>query len=261
MLNVKEKSKRDFQKEKEESLFQFRQAKNVKDFVEENYLIYLLTIPLKCSFALCLSPFYLSLKTARPHNISEPSIKSWLPQKILCGVLTILDVLWMLGMIRRAVPTKPKDPSQHVATIMSVIRQLYKCLIFKKLWANQTEFLSLSNFLLASNVPILPEIKWIPTKVAVNLLMIGYTALGLGYVDWVHDTGSIQNNLLHWWKGKVADGRFNFFLMTEIMPMEESLAQDHKNFADVLIGLCSVAGYIHRSEVFKNFSTQNVIID
>lgn len=80
---------------------------------EENYLTSFVKVPLRISYFLCLSPFHLRLADASiAGNLrKEFKINSWIPQRIVCGILTLLSVLWMVGSVRKSVLKDQKNPA------------------------------------------------------------------------------------------------------------------------------------------------------
>lgn len=211
-----------------------------------------LTLPLSVSYALCLSPFYLQLTpvtTKSGATLECYVVKSWLPQKILCGALTILDFFWIIRFLRKSPPTDYNNPSHHIGMIIVVISEMYKCAMFKALWMNSADFAKLANFILYSELPKLDR-KWVRSKLLVWALIIIYICLGLGYMDWVG--GNIEAgadflaelNLKEWWNGMVEAGRFNYFLFGN--SNTERPDRMYASVTDIFIGISAVFGLLHR---------------
>lgn len=58
-------------------------------------------------------------RLAYPVHLS--SYTTWLPQKIICGTLTILNLIWMLELVRASLPKDQKNPPQHINFLICVI--------------------------------------------------------------------------------------------------------------------------------------------
>lgn len=149
-----------------------------------NFLI----LPLKFSFALCLSPFYLKVHTSTDNGFKRKFVhaKSYFPQKILCAFLTILDFSWMFQYVRTSFPKDSKNPADHINMVIAVISQLFKCVMIKKLWLNQADFIKIGNFILNSDIPIL--LKKYLLRGGNNLiwfLLVMYTIIGISYIEFV----------------------------------------------------------------------------
>lgn len=197
-----------------------------------------LTLPLKFFYALCLSPFYLKLISTPTDNgifRSEFVAKSWLPQKFICAILTILNLFWILRFLRESLPPAANNPSHHIEMLIIIVSSLYKCIMLKKLWTNQADFVNIGNFVLKSDLPILHK-KWLGTKINIIILslMLMYTVLGVGYVNW-------RTNLLNWWNANVGDGRKTFLFESSVK------LSDQDSLGNIALGICSIVGLLHRS--------------
>lgn len=221
------------------------------------HLLKFLAIPLNFSFCLCLSPFY--LKVSRATEISIPnttiSTKSRFPQKVLCGVLTILDLLWMIQFVRLSFPKDPKNPAHHIDFVITVISQVYKCLMFKKLWMNQNDFVKIGNFILTSGIPLF-QTRWLSKggNVLICALLLLYIAIGLMYIKWdggLNDfyirEGVLVAERPRWWSAMIASGKYNLFLANSPSPTS---ATDLPAWVDNFIGLITTAGLLHRLPIY-----------
>lgn len=219
---------------------------------QQNYLIHFLTLPLKFAYLLCLSPFYLTSTKFVAASQGIAPVKfcatTWLPQKLTCGFLTLLDIVWILRFIRKALPTEQKNPSQHIETVIAVISQVYKVVTFYKLWMNQHEFERLANFTSKTDLPLLQSRWWKP-KLCVYLFIILYVLLGLSYMDWVSgkidETSDIAFSIEQWWQMMVTEGKYNFYM---------SGATQYSYFVETVLGTFAAAGLLHRLLINKNFA-------
>lgn len=124
------------------------EEQSAKEQSQTSY-VHFFTIPLKFSYALGISPLYVKpCSDQDSKNISEQfQVATWLPQKTIYGILTLLDLIYMLGIVRGSFPRHHKNPAEHLMFVIEVISHLYKCVTFKILWTNQSEFAELVNFI------------------------------------------------------------------------------------------------------------------
>lgn len=245
--------------------------KKPEDFCVRSRILNLFLPPLKFTFALCLSPFYLRVTTKTCKWETQPTVvaKSWFPQKVICLLLTIFDLFWMIHFVRESLPKDAKNPAHHIEMIINVISQLFKCVMIKKLWLNKNDFVKIANFILNSEIPIL-KTKWFIKggNVFIWILLIIYTTLGISYMDWL--TGDVddtnlevrdQYDLSKWWHTMVANGRYNFFLINSTNLWTPETTQDSRTtWLDVVIGILSTVGLLHRLVLVKPFHLQRYFV-
>lgn len=216
-------------------------------------LLRFLTLPLKFSFCLCLSPFYLKVSKSKENGLPKTTVsaKTMLLQKISCALLTILDLFWMIQFARKSFPDDPKNPSHHINMVSTAISQVFKCVMFKKLWLNQKDFEKIGNFILTSRIPV-SQTKWLSKKGTglICFLLLLYTTLGLVYIDWVGGSTKFLNTetshleeVSHWWGGMIASGKYNFFLTNSTSTAAATVLSP---LVENLIGVLSAAGLFHR---------------
>lgn len=147
-------------------------------------------------YYLLVCPFRLQLQPQDPCNPkSHPHyrIQSWLPQKLGCGVLTILCLSQTLHILFHTIPTNPKDPSMYFSMAYFAIITLYKVVILKLYWLHQVGIARIANFLLdvQNNIPT-PAASIFPLnskgKYIFCILRISNTALTIG--QWFYGNGT-----------------------------------------------------------------------
>lgn len=84
-------------------------------------------MPLKYMFAICLCPFYLKTISTQENGTATKTIKvkSWLPQKLVCAALIILDFSWMIKFVGNSLSLDFRNPAYHIDMMISVRKQLY----------------------------------------------------------------------------------------------------------------------------------------
>lgn len=108
---------------------------------------------------------------------------------------------------------------------------------------NQSDFAKIINLIITSHIPILTEKRWLSIRLVVILSMLGYTIMGLGFIDWI--SGNSQPDITQWWKGKVETGRYNFFLIKQIN-LNATKFRDYSQVENIAIGIGTVLGLVHR---------------
>lgn len=227
-----------------------------EEWAGRQQLLRFLSVPINFSFFLCLSPFYLKVTTTLGNDMPKVTVsaKSWLPQKITCALLTILDLLWMIQFVRKSFPANPKNPSHHINMVTTLISQLFKCVMLKKLWANKKDFAKIANYILTSRIPVLQS-GWLVKfgNVLIYSLLVMYTILGLMYIDWVGGftefsvTEAARPTIgSNWWSGMVASGKHNFFLNNSTSIAAPTMLSP---WMDNFIGVLSTAGLLHRFQI------------
>lgn len=213
---------------------------------ERGYLAYFITIPMKFSYALFISPFYLKLRNYQNTAFEFQEyyeVAMWLPQKILCGIFTLLDFFWMLGMVRDNIPKNERNPGQHVQCLIEVISLLHKCIAMKKFWLNHSKFAECTNFINKSNISVGRPHKWLPPRVLISATMCLYVIMAL-----VRATDEFRGHfnypridLDQWWKNKVDRARRNF-----IMAASTNHTDEYASPENVIFGILGIAGFMHR---------------
>lgn len=212
----------------------------------EEYLTSFLTIPMRFSYILLLSPFYLRLRRNLDSRtgFQEYVAGTWLPQKIFCGVLTFLDSVWMLGMFQENLPENDRNPRQHVRCLIDIISHLFKCVTIKKLWRNQSRIVECTNFIHKLTIPVLRHKKGLPPpQVLIFTIMLSYFVMALfRATDIFH--GNIhhpQPDLTTWWQNKIKLARYNFFLGAS-----KNYTGEYMSTENIIIGTMGLAAYVHR---------------
>lgn len=111
------------------------------------------------AFYVGLSPFCIVREKTIPVKFS---IKTWWPQKIICGLLSLLCNLWILRDVRLRIPSVEEvhNPKAYFRFIFTVLSGGTKWLMMKQFWLNQQDIISILGFLSTSSFHgNLPEIN------------------------------------------------------------------------------------------------------
>lgn len=178
-----------------------------------------------------------------------------LPQKIVCAVVAILNTFWMIQFVRTSLPQDSKNPGQHIEMLISIVSQVFKCVMFKTMWMEQDRFVQIANFILNSEIPIWQN-KWLlKGGTSLNwLLQMLYTMMGICSMGWmsskISDKISENSNQYTWsylLSSIVTGGKYNFFLSNAtILPANVGVQENPYSSVNILIGIRSFAELLHR---------------
>lgn len=224
-----------------------------KTFARIKILNFLL-LSFKFSYLQCLSPFFLKLISITENGTQQTIVKStsWLPQKVACGILTILDFFWIIQFVRKSLPKEPKNPAHHIDMMVTISSQLFKCVMLKKLWFNQADFVKICNHILNTDISIIKH-NWLLKRgtIFISLLMILYSLLGISYMDWLRgNSNDVEGETSHkfewseWWNAMLANGKYNFFVSNST---NISISTgDNYSWGNSIIVVLTAAGLLHR---------------
>lgn len=129
-----------------------------------------LTVYFNFAFFLCSCPF----RFVRDEH-GWFSVRTLLPQKILCGLLNGLGVMLMLTNLRTLVVTasssKNQNPLEYFSLLSGFFSTSFQVSTIKRFWANQDEYLHIVNFLRSERI-ILPRGKIKVIDMICELLLI-----------------------------------------------------------------------------------------
>lgn len=199
------------------------------------------------------SPFRLKLERTEVDDSCRVTVKSWLPQKILCGFLTILGFVWLSGVMRTCLPAKSKDPSLFLLMVLFVVWVLARILRVKIYWFEQANLVAILNHILdrqneLSLPTTSPLLKFILTSkkclIAFGLICTLYIALPITNLlaGMSLDSGKNVNEPHEtWWPRMIRLGRRNFFL-----------GNVTSDTGDTIVGVLTALGFGWRQVVGTN---------
>lgn len=200
------------------------------------------------TYFLLLSPFRFSKGKIGNHKSSFNSeliiTRSWF-QTALCGLLTVLDFIWMVFSIRICVPfDNANNPQAYFNLFGIVISQIGKCIMIKRLWFDSERFLSVVNHTCENFKPIES------TKRNVYIMALICCATVVSFTNIFRiQAGSkriSQNFSFHgWWSDLVMQGRKVYFLDT----IQASNLTDSS--LEVVVGILTALGFLHRDDKIK----------
>lgn len=237
------------------------------NYVKKEIIAKILTIPIDFMYFSFCCPFRLKFSSRIKFHESQKGfvVCQWLPHVILCGVISIIDCLWMLKKMRDGFPINTKEdknPVLYVDIFGLAVSSLNKLLLIRNLWVRQEDFLQIANFvhtkIFIKRIPSKTSTKW-SMKAGILVLCLLYTLLGI--VNWtgfrggydpphLHpNTSQLQIWLEHWWSAMVKDGRELLFLPRS--KNYSSLAEEDEHFTsystlDVAVGLMASVGVLQR---------------
>lgn len=110
-------------------------------------------------FQFC-SPFRLTFD--RNQETCRIVASSWLPQKFICGVVTLTAIISIAGETRNALPTNSKNSRMSLEFCSVFAYALAKFILIKKLWFGQRELVELINyFLKRGNKLLTHDSNWV----------------------------------------------------------------------------------------------------
>lgn len=151
-----------------------------------------LKIYFEFGYFLCLSPFRLERNLS--HKLAEDEkrmaktgnnpfqLRTWFPQQLLSGLLTLLSIPCTLTLIRDMTPRSTKDPSEYFNLAQGITGAISLLIQTQKLWMAPQVYLSITNHLHDSNI----RPSW-PSKMRSSITI---TLLCTTFISW-----SLMKNL------------------------------------------------------------------
>lgn len=173
------------------------------------------------SYFLCLSPFRFKL-----NSNNEFIVRSWLPHKLFCGLISIFCCLWILSDVYSQIQT-PFTGSRSAIncfyTILGVLTAILNLAFIHISWFSKKRILKIVNCVhkneQVARFTLIPKIvsKWIAI-----LICFVYTLFSIfSLLNYEVKTGDsvlidksyfISTNFGSWWSQLVEDGYHIFFL-------------------------------------------------
>lgn len=209
-------------------------------------------VPLNFMYFLFCSPFRLS-KQGKPDSDGEfqfTTKTSWF-QKLPCAVFTILDILWMLHLIRSPLPIQNlRNPRLYISMFATVISQVGKLIYIKKLWTEKHLLLLLPNQLIKmkrnslwGNTVNLKNSYQFATILIICAVYIVTALINFGRI-YGFNSHYERHGYYRWWTDMIKVSRKIFFLG------ENGLLNSTTDlcWSDNLLGVLAAIGLLHRSK-------------
>lgn len=195
-------------------------------------LAYLWKIYFDFQYFLFCSPF--RLKQEKGNGSDHFVTTSWRPQKILCGVFTLLGLIWISRSVRMSLPADSDNPALYLLMILNIVMALFKMVRIKKYWLDQVKLVKIVNFIVdrehGFKIPSTPFVQFLLTttkgKVIFIFVCLTYAAMATG--NWVSGRDVVSENMSErwsvswWWARMVELSRSNFFLTNDTSSVTES---------------------------------------
>lgn len=183
-----------------------------------------LSIPLDLLFLFLISPFRLT----RDFDGSGCFLaKRYWMHRFLCGCVTLIDCLWMIGFIRSSLYTIPRgntNPALFIQLLKTTITQACKIALLKKLWLESHHFVNLASLILkqftSGNFQHFKP-KWYQGAYTVWVLSFIYTMVGFICAADPSTLGpGIPSDVIITWKvwwGDMMNGARKIFFLEDIL--------------------------------------------
>lgn len=106
-----------------------------------------------CQYILLCSPFRFKVNNFEGRLLVVA--KSWLPQKVICSIITFLGIASNCMRVMEAIPSNPKNPKSYLTFGYRIARVMCVSARVKLYWMDQPCFLEISNLLLKTENDIL----------------------------------------------------------------------------------------------------------
>lgn len=143
-----------------------------------------LKVSIDVSYFICISPHRL-IETPDFQNLKHFKVKSWLPQKLLCGLFISLDLLWIIWELRKSIPHNDMDPAEYFLFAYFALNGIFLILAWKFLWFSfSKDILPILNSLVnyeATNKNLFNQAQgaFIPRRNRVYLICVGRVVIAL----------------------------------------------------------------------------------
>lgn len=221
----------------------------------------ILKIPFDFMYFSFCSPFRFAIhqkSTDSSEKNKNVTTTHFMPQKVVCAILTILDLFCMFYMIRVQLPLQQtKNAQLYIGLFGSAVSHLAKCVFFGKLWGDESKFLKIANFVgpsetVGDNKKSLSScsIKNCGTKYRtaylVTLTCLVYLSLGIVNFTRLDGVEHSKRPLFsrEWFADMITIGKKFFFVANG----HQGNFSTGKVFSciDVLFGVSACLGLLHR---------------
>lgn len=206
-----------------------------------------LQIPLKFLFYSCCCPFYISTRKWKVGGHTTYKKKVWWPQKIFCATLTILDIFWMVYLIRISLPQSGNNPAMYIAMFSTIASHVGKMILIWKLWRDEQLFENLANRISQMRPHFADKRQGKlagKTKQIIWAICIVFTTIGLITVGRaptvIANREALDGYLLRWWESMVDRG-YQIFLFAN-----ETTFETAPQYIHTCVGILATLGFCQR---------------
>lgn len=185
------------------------------------------------------------------------SMRTFLPQKLLSALASILSCCWIIAEMRKPIETSSKVKAEiWFNTMLQIMMSLTKLATLKMFWWNNHDILMVVNFLVKNSGSGAKALKP-PTKRKLLVIILCLVYALMGITNWLtgRNLGHIRNwSVTWWWDRIVSQGCYNFFL-----PNSTCIRLSATPAWKSTLGLLSAFGFYQR-QVLVLFSLLNLLM-
>lgn len=175
------------------------------------------------------------------------TLKSSLAQKIPCGLVTILDIFWVIHVIRSWFPIKGlHNPRLYITMVGVVAAQVAKIVFFVKLWLQEKQMVRLPKLIVTIEHYAHDKLynRKMSKLVRFGIFMISLSYVVVGIITFGRIYGYDSHYEVHgyrqWWLDMINAGRKIFYLGDDSSSIGEAY------WSDILVGVLAALGLLHR---------------
>lgn len=108
-------------------------------------------------FFLFCCPFRIKIKSDPLSPTKRNCVAtSFLPQKLLCGILTFVNIFWIIHWVRLKFPPKKDNPSDYLVLVAQINTSILRVALFKVYWFGKENVVKIVNFIVddESSIPV-----------------------------------------------------------------------------------------------------------
>ncbi|CAL8072516.1 unnamed protein product [Orchesella dallaii] len=198
------------------------------------------------AYYVALCPFKLVKNDKNSYFISV-----WKPQKVICGIFSLLCVLRMITEIRtdtlrQEASTYDLNPVLYFRMILRMFGLVYKFTIMKRFWVDSKEYLDVVNHIHRGNWSPHHNVKILDEVLIKGVLLYGTTIcltdLLCGKYFIIHTKDWTPT---WWWRELVSMGRYTFFVGSRPEPNKAPLLSEI-SAVDVIYAVFTALGLLGR---------------
>lgn len=189
-------------------------------------------------FVLFISPFRV-IETDNPESSTRVFIiKAYWPQKIICGIFSLLSAFSIVSMVIAFLPGASKKPPDHLNFLNVLLYAFVAVIVMKRWWLDSDLFAKLANFL-NSERRLLPQCRntCLVSKAFVILFCLLF--VGASFIELWSDFDKSGDNSTEpkiWWEEMTVRGKKLFFIPKGAMVGSEM---------EVILGVLGIINCVH----------------
>lgn len=177
-------------------------------------------------------------------------VSTWLPQMILCGIVTLSGFLWILRDLRSSIPKNWQNPSVYFVLLETVAINIQNMIFERMMWLQKENFAYIANLFstyfndTVMRYPGISRVRWVGKIVWVVYMCVGayqftFGTNGLSRFLPKEDNITSTEYYQRGWAAACQWGWYNIFL-----PKKVSFGD--LSFFDHLLGTATIIGLYHK---------------